>query len=313
MRCVGATHQFLAKPCDVEALKLTIRRVSGLESSLQNDAIQTIVGRLTKVPSVPSLYMEIVEKLQSPDVMIGSIGDLISRDIGMTANILKLVNSAFFGLPRRMSDATEAAKYLGLETIKTLVLSIQVFSQFENSELGGLSLGTIWDHSLRTAAIARSIARDTEGDRRVADEAFVAGLLHDIGKIVLAANQTKTYPTALSIAQSQRIPLWQAERLVFCVDHADVGGYLLGLWGLPVPVVEAIALHHAPGRATKQPFSPLTAVHLANAIASEALFASSGLVPSAVDSEYIEQLGLTAAFQRWRHDLRFEGGKSCNE
>ncbi|MDB6036958.1 MAG: hypothetical protein JWM99_799, partial [Verrucomicrobiales bacterium] len=219
LQCVGATHQFLAKPCDLEALKLTIRRVSNLESSLQNDAIRTIVARLTRVPSIPSLYLEIVEKLQSADVMLEEIGTLISRDMGMTANILKLVNSAFFGMPRRISDTTEAAKFLGLETIKTLILSIEAFSQFENSELGGLSLKGIWDHSLRTAAFARSIAISS-ADRKLADEAFVAGLLHDIGKIVLAANQSKTYPTVLNMVKSQQIQLWEAERLVFCVDHA---------------------------------------------------------------------------------------------
>jgi putative nucleotidyltransferase with HDIG domain len=313
MRCVGSTHQFLAKPCDLEALKLTVRRVSELESALQNDAIRTIVARLTKVPSLPSLYFDIVEKLQEPNVMIDEIGALISRDVGMTANILKLVNSAYFGMARRISDTTEATRYLGVETIKTLVLSIEAFSQFENSDLGGLSLKTVWDHSIRTAALAKSIAASVSNDRKLAEEAFVAGLLHDIGKIILGANQSKTYPTALSMAQSQRIPLWEAERLVFCVDHADVGGYLLGLWGLPIPVVEAAALHHAPCRATKQPFSPLTAVHLANAIGSDALFASITCDSSKADSEYIEKLGLSSEFQQWREEFRFEMGNHCNE
>ncbi|MDB6039798.1 MAG: Response regulator, CheY-like, partial [Verrucomicrobiales bacterium] len=125
----------------------------------------------------------------------------------------------------------------------------------------------------------------------------------DIGKIVLAANQSKTYPTVLNMVKSQQIQLWEAERLVFCVDHADVGGYLLGLWGLPVPVVEAVAMHHAPGRAPAQPFSPLTAVHLANAIASEGHFAPANYPPSAIDADYVERLGLSTKFQQWREEL----------
>jgi len=303
LNCVGSAHQFLAKPCDVEALKATLRRVADLDCSLRNDEIRALVSRLTKIPSVPSLYLEIVERLRSPDVALDTIGEIIARDMGMTAKVLKLVNSAFFGLPRRMSSPAEAVKYLGIDTIKTLVLSIAAFSQFENDELGGLSLRAIWDHSLQTAGIAKAIAQDTEAERTLVEESFVAGLLHDIGKVVLAANQHKTYPTVLRMAQSERISLAEAERLVFCADHAEVGGYLLGLWGLPIPVVEAIAWHHSPSRPVKQSFSPLTATHLANSIASEALFASSGLRTNGVDADYVRRLGLTEQFQVWRHRL----------
>jgi HD-like signal output (HDOD) protein len=300
LKCVGATHQYLAKPCDPAALKATLLRAAALEGSLASDRLKELVARMDRLPSIPTVYSEIVEKLQDPEATLDAVGEVLSKDIGMTANILKLVNSAFFGLRRQVTHPGEAAAYLGLETIKSLVLSLHAFSQFEGVDLGGFDLPALWQHSLTVAAHARAIAAAEQAEAKVRDESFVTGLLHDAGKVVLAANFAAQYAEVLRMVRDRGLELLVAEEEVFGANHADVGGYLLGLWGLPAPVVEAIALHHNPARSLGKTFSPLTAVHVANALACCPAELSEGRGTAPVDTNYLAELGLVHRLPAWQ-------------
>lgn len=298
LQCVGSTHQFLSKPCDPEQLRATVGRAMDLESKLNNERLQLLVGRMEHLPSVPSLYSEIVDLMHDPETTLEDVGNIIAKDIGMTAKILKLVNSAFFGLRRQVASPAEAVAYLGLDTIKSLVLSMHAFSQFESAQAGGFSLAELWDHSMRTAAAARWLVQMELNDRKMMDEAFVSGLLHDAGKSALAFNFPDEYGKVLVRTRTSSLTLRQAEQEAFGADHADVGGYLLGLWGLPTPVVEAIALHHQPTQSFANAFTPLTAVHVANAIIS----AGTAGAP-AWDVTYLERLKLAGRVNLWRENL----------
>ena len=246
LKCVGVAHQFLAKPCDLDDLEMAIHRALNLDTALQNETLRRLVSQMDRVPSIPSVYVEVIRKLRDPEVSLEDIAEVIAKDIGMTAKILKLVNSAFFGLPQEVSSATEAVAYLGLDMIKALVLALNAFSQFETLELDGITVEEVWKHSLLTAAAAKQIAALEGARRSVLEEAFAAGLLHDTGKLILASNFAEPYAQAVRRAREKRIDLTMLEQQMFGATHADVGGYLLGLWGLPVPVVDAIALFSLP-------------------------------------------------------------------
>ena len=140
MKCVGCAHQFLAKPCELEALKATVERTLKLASSLQNEAIRRLVSQMNRLPTMPSLYVKLVDLLQTPDFSLEQVGDLVAQDLAMTAKLLQLVNSAFFGLARRISNPAEAVAYLGVDMVKTLVLSLDTFDQFATVSCGGLSM-----------------------------------------------------------------------------------------------------------------------------------------------------------------------------
>jgi HD-like signal output (HDOD) protein len=301
LKCVGSTHQYLAKPCDPDALRATVSRAIELETSLKNERLQRLIAQMEHLPSIPSLYVEIVEQANDPEASLSAVGDIIARDIGMTAKILKLVNSAFFALRRVVASPTEAVSYLGLDTIKALVLSLNVFSQLEAESLGGFSMDALWTHSLSTAAVAKRIAQMEAADGGLAEEAFVSGLLHDAGKAALAFNFPADYGQALRGAMEQDLDPLVAEQNAFGATHAEVGGYLLGLWGLPVPVVEAIAFHHQPLLARQRTFTPLTAVHVADALMHEN--DRSAWCP-AVDGTYLENLGLADRLEDWRPRCR---------
>lgn len=303
MKCVGSTHQYLSKPCDPDALKAAVMRATALDLSLQDRPIRQLVSRLDRLPSLPRLYVELVDALEDPDIPFEKVGSIIAEDIGMTAKILKLVNSAFFGLGRNIASPGEAVAYLGQETIKSLVLSMRVFSQFDAAKLRGFSMDALWQHSLGTAAAAKTIARVEHADPKLVDEAFVAGMLHDTGRLVLVSNLTDQYCRAVQLAREKQIELHEAEQQVFNASHAEVGGYLLGLWGLPVPVVEAITFHHCPSRSARKTFSPLTAVHVANALVQEQCVVCEGVLPPPLDLEYLHLLNLSERLNDWREAI----------
>ena len=300
MQCVSGTHQFLTKPCDGETLRNVVGRALEMDSWLNNDSVKALVSKMGTLPSLPSLYFEVMRELGSPETTLDQVGATIAKDPGMTAKILQLVNSAFFGLCRQVSDPTEAVLQLGLETIKSLVLGIHVFSELESAGNGPFSADELWRHSLSTARTARRIAQLERQEKRIIEEAFTAGLLHDIGRLVLLANLPAQYTEAFGNANKNGITLEEAERSVFGAAHPEVGGYLLGLWGLPVSLVEAAVYHHHPSRCLTRAFTPLTAVHVANVLEQETAVVPGPASCPQWDLAYLAGLGLENRIPAWQ-------------
>jgi HD-like signal output (HDOD) protein/CheY-like chemotaxis protein len=300
MQCVNGTHQFLTKPCGGETLRNVIRRSLELDAWLNNNELKTLVSRLGTVPSVPALYFQILKELGSPNATLDKVGATIAQDPGMTAKMLQMVNSAFFGLRQQLTDPTEAVLQLGLETIKSLVLGLHVFSQSETSKNADFSSDKLWHHSLATATTARRIAQMECREKAVVEESFTAGLLHDVGRLVLVANLPDQYQEACDRSKSDGITLVEAERAVFGASHAEVGGYLLGLWGLPISLVEAAVFHHFPGKCQVKVFAPLTAVHVANVLVQESGAVKQPFPPPEIEGNYLREIGVENRLQSWR-------------
>ena len=297
---IGATHQHLAKPCESEVLKTTVMRACALRELLGNDSLRRLVTGMKQIPSQPTLYAEIRREAESKTASIGAIGAIISKDMGMTAKILQLVNSAYFGLRGTVSTAEQAVNLLGLDTVQALVLTVHVFSQFTETHGSRFNMDRLWEVSTETGALARAIAKAEQAPALMIDQAYTAGLLHDVGILVLVANVMKQYDAMAKTAHDQGIPLWEVERQELGVTHADVGAYLLGLWGLGDPVIEAVAFHHHPSDCVGNTFSPLTAVHVANVLQEELSPQATGGVPSLIDLTYLDTLHLTDRLPHWR-------------
>ena len=299
-RVFGVAHQYLYKPCDPEVLKGTLARVL-VQSDLLSDArLKMLVSQLRTVPSLPALYLDLMHEMKSENASLQRVGDIISRDPGMSVKILQLVNSAFFGLPRHVSGPAEAALFLGIETIKTLVLSLQIFSQFDHAKIRAFNLGALWKHSWETALLAKQVSGSEERNMKQAEQAFTAGLLHDIGKLLLAANLPSVYQEALDLAQTLAIPVPEAERTILGASHAEVGGYLLGLWGLPQPVVDGVTFHHCPAQCSHRGFGPLTAVHAANVLSQARTPDAQQMAASQLDMEYLTSIGRAGRLSSWQ-------------
>jgi putative nucleotidyltransferase with HDIG domain len=263
---------------------------------LDNPRLKELLGRVQKIPSLPQLYVETMEALDSPDAAIDTLAGLIGQDPGMTAKILQIVNSAFFGAGRRICAVKEAIQCLGLSLIRVLALGHHVFSSFEPGRLGEFSLEQVWTHSLVTSLVAGQIARIETRDQAMVDAATTAGILHDLGKLLLADGSPDAFREFMARVRETDCEPLEAEKQIFGASHAEVGAYLLGLWGLPSPVVEAVAHHHEPGRAGNNAFTPLTAVHVASALDDE----RRNVKGTALDTAWLAAAGLEPQLPRWR-------------
>jgi HD-like signal output (HDOD) protein len=297
---IGATHQYLTKPCETDVLKATVMRACALREVLGNDSLRGLVAGMQQIPSQPTLYAEIKREVESERASLKAIGTIMSQDMGMTAKILQLVNSAYFGLRGTVSTVEQAVNLLGMDTIQALVLTVQVFSEFSQTGRSDFNMDRLLVDSLETGSLARAIAKAEQAPSQVIDQAYTAGLLHDVGMLVLAANVPQRYDATLKTAYDKNLPVWEAERQEFGNTHAEVGAYLLGLWGLCDPIVEAVAFHHRPAECLGETFSPLTAVHVANVLQQELSQQATGDVPSQIDFTYLDTLHMTDRLPHWR-------------
>jgi HD-like signal output (HDOD) protein len=297
LKCVGAAHQFLAKPCEPEVLRAAIARGREFDGLLSNSKMKQLIGRMECLPSLPSILNELTEALNDENCEIEEIARIVGKDIGVTAKILKLVNSAFFGLQRKVSSTDDAVSYLGIATIKALVLAVSAFAPFEKRRACAISVETLWAHSLAVAAGARQIGDDTGARSKDASEIFVAGLLHDVGKLALASNLPDEYAAVLQSSRDQCVPLHFAEEARFGANHATVGGYLLSLWGLPDAVVSAISFHHQPKLIRGDDHRAVLAVHVADALSRQK---DTGTPVELLDLEYVSSQGFSDRLDDWK-------------
>jgi HD-like signal output (HDOD) protein len=297
---VGApAHQLLLKPCDPKVLKAVLARAFASQDFLAHEQFKKLVSNITSLPVLPQSYTELMQELKSEEPSLERAGQIVARDAGLSAKILQLVNSAFFGLGRAIAHPSEAAMFLGSETLKALVLTLQVFSQFNQIRLKEFNVENVWKHSWATGVLAKRLCEFEEADRAVTDEAFLAGLLHDVGKLVLAANYPSRLEATIRQARDNKITFWEQEYRDYGASHAELGGYLLGVWGLPSGVVEAVAFHHRPAQARRQTFSALTAVHAANTI-GKLEPSPCDLMHQPVDVDYLRSLGLAERVEGWQ-------------
>jgi HD-like signal output (HDOD) protein len=296
LQCVGTAHQFLCKPCNPADLCCAIDRARSFNASVKSQRIRELIAKMEYLPSIPSLFQDMTEELQEDEPNLEAVGAIIAKDIALTAKLLKLVNSAFFGLSRQVSSPTEAVSFLGFQTIKDLVLTVKAFASFEGHQAGPISFPGLWNHSLQVAAAAREIAAAQCGGRRLMEESFTAGMLHDIGKLALAANLPEQYATVFEAAKKLGLSLHATEEAAFGAHHADIGGYLLSLWGLPAQVVSAISLHHEPCCQSSNEFTPLAAVHIGDALVHECEAPTTQFL----NWTFIEELGLVDHIPLWR-------------
>jgi len=299
LRSVGTAHQYLSKPCDPQELKLRLAQAFVMRDLLRNARVRAVVAGLKSIPSLPGMYHEIMAELRSEDASLERIARIVSKDAGMTAKVLQLANSALMGVRYEVSNPTQAVTLIGTEMVRALVLSVHVFSQFEDQQGAVPHLTALWEHSIAVGCLAQRIAAGEKCAKGLVDESFTAGLLHEIGKLVLLAQMPKEYGVILENVKEKSATLAAAEREQFGCTHADLGAYLMSLWGLPHPLIHAVAFHDRPAESVEKRFSSLTAVHGADAVVSSTN-GSLILQDVQLDEKYLQELGLGGRELVWR-------------
>jgi putative nucleotidyltransferase with HDIG domain len=298
LRSVSVAHQFLSKPCDATSLQNVVDRACGLQALLNDDTIRSAIGTIARLPSAPNVYVAVTKALEDPNTSLKDLAQLIERDMAIAAKVLQLVNSAFFGLPQRVTGVQQAISYIGANMIRRVLLSVETFSMFEKEKVAGpFSLEAVQAHSNMVASVASKLMND----KMRSSDAFMAGMLHDLGKLILAVHVPDHFKRATALAIERKTPLYLAEQELFGVTHAEVGAYLLGIWGLPYAIVEAVAHHHAPGRVPHAVFDVPDAVYVAEGLVSEGSKTSrTSVAPPHFDRAYLEAFGVESNLPAWR-------------
>lgn len=304
LKACRVAHQYLAKPSDSDTFKRVIGRSCALWSLMENQSLKHLVSQVDSLPSDPDAYDRIMTLLDQSEVSPQEIAQVIEEDLGMTAKILQLVNSAFFGLPRRFTDISEAVVYLGSKTLKSFALTDGLFSSFGSTNRSGVCPKNLFHHCRQVASIARYIA-DLEGlGKQMAEDAYLAGLLHDVGKLIIADKFPEIYRDITKSVPFNQEGALDLEADAVGANHAEIGAYLMGLWGLAAPIVEAIAYHHQPSRSPGvNPVLP-GVVHAADILSrwnsENKIF---GAKKAFFDMPYFEEMQLSKKLSIWHEGV----------
>jgi HD-like signal output (HDOD) protein len=265
---------------------------------LADEAVRTMIGGIARLPTPPRTYMAVTRALEDPNSALPDIAALIEQDIASCAKVLQIVNSAFFGLRQPVTSIKQALSYLGANMVRRVLLSAETFSMYQGETTpNGFSLSRLQEHAIAVAAVAGTVL----ADKIKGEDAFMAGMLHDVGQLILAVHCPDAFASALATARQKGVPLHVAEREIYHATHAEIGAFLLGIWGLPYPIVEAVAHHHDPARVHHQTFDVIDAAYVAEWLVQDAQGAGApDFVREDLDVGYLERLGVAGQLAGWK-------------
>jgi len=296
LRAMPVAHQFLGRPCTAESVLEVIERACDLRAILQNTAIRELIGTLKALPAAPKTFQALSAAIARPNAHTADITGIVSRDNAVAVKTLQIVNTAFFRRSAPIMSIQAAVTYVGLEMLKSIALSASVFDALDASPPAGRLLTNLQALSLRRAHLARLLL----GESRLAEEGFTAALMLDIGQAVLALADPTQFGHMIATARAQNLPWHEVEPRFFGVAHPEVGACLLGLWGLPLELVETVAYHHRPIRAQHAEMRVLAAVHVADVLV-DGTDPSGKLLPR-LDREFFARPEAQRCLSEWNID-----------
>jgi putative nucleotidyltransferase with HDIG domain len=302
LRTVPVAHQFLQSPCDVPQLLAAIERAGSVTAALPDATIRRIVGAVGELPCLPRTAAALMRALEDPEVPVSRLAGIVEQDIAISAKVMQLVNSAFFGRSQRVTTIPHAVTLLGIDVLKQLVITAEIFRAFRPQRfIRGYRLDCIQEHSHVVAAIAAHLPLPGTA----IPVAAVAALLHDAGKLIMASRLPLECERVGRLTTAGAISFHAAEARVMGTTHAEIGAYLLALWGLPAEIVDAVARHHRPAVEPGEAllFGAPAAVYFANCLAHErdlASPASASHTAPAIDLDYLRAVGMEDEIVGWR-------------
>lgn len=263
IRLLPIAHQYLNKPCLAKRLEEVIERSLDVMAILSKQSLRALMGSTDRLPAQPRVFSRLRVAMANDKISAREVSRIIRADAMVTAKVLQIANSAFFGPARRVTSIEQAVMYLGFPAVRNLAMCAEVFAHRPRDNFAApLSLERLQQHTNRVAAVVHALTSETRWN----DDAVLAALLHDVGYWVLVQECPQDLEKALDVAIADRIPIHEAETRVLGASHAEVGAYLLGLWGLPYPIVEAVARHHTPEGIRTAKFDVLAALAVAMAL-----------------------------------------------
>jgi HD-like signal output (HDOD) protein/CheY-like chemotaxis protein len=296
LRTVSVAHQYLAKPCDADILIDAVNRAYLIRQYLKESNVRKVISGLENLPSPPDVYTRFLQDIEKPTSSAKSIAKIIESDVALTAQTLKLTNSAFFGLPQRVEKKIEhAVSMLGLDTLRALVLVAGFYSKHIGSSRALEHIKLLSNRCLTIGMVSRKIALSLGLEGLAADQACCAGVLSHVGTLAIVSNYENQFEKIIRRIENENLNIVEAERKVLGATHQEVGSYLLGLWGFTDPILEAVAFHHEPGKSLSKSPSPLAAVHIAQEIVKKKSQGTEqeGIWAKGIDEAYLRKIGVS--------------------
>jgi putative nucleotidyltransferase with HDIG domain len=280
-------HQTVVNACDTEQLVATIGRIRRMRMRLNDENMRALIGSIEGLPVLPSVCRELNTVLARQDFSMKDLALVVEKDPSLCGKLLQVVNSSFFSIGRKLSTVQDAISYLGTTMLKNLVMSVSLWRSLEEARPEAVSrLQRVHTHCQRVAVLSRKIMSSS---RAKAEEAFVAGLLHNIGETLLIVYLPERYERATQVAKQTGKPFHVVEQELYGVDHAELGAHLLDAWGLPFPVLEAVAFHHNAPELEHTKMETADAVYIAELLLGSR---EQGIDPESVlDPAYLERMG----------------------
>ena len=257
-------HQYLSKPCNAEMLRKAISQVFKIQACLNNPRIIAGLGDPKQLPSLPKIYFELNTALADENSTVSDIAEIFSRDMVLSAKLLHMINSPYFGMNRIISNLSDAINLIGLQKLNNLLLSVHVKTAFPvlNADMA-LYMEYLWLDAARVAELARLIAisENQQGDRP--DQAYLGGLLHNMGLLIFMSRGGEQLKTLMEQVKNTDTPVAELETAIFGFTRSEATAYILSLWKIPPRIVEAILLQNTPNLTDYDGFNALSAVHIA--------------------------------------------------
>ena len=306
LRTVGPAHQYLAKPCDDNMLLETIDNALDLRNLLTNPDLRSLVGGIDTLASPPSTYTNLVNALEDPMVSNDKLTSIVASDIALTAEILKLTNSAYFAIRQNITSVSLAIRMLGIDTLKALALFTGLFRSYDGPKTDATRMMQLCQRSQQLGVLATLIAEQEKLAPEIINVMPAIGMLSHTGSLILYAFRAKEMTEVIKRVESEDIPINLAERDQFGAAHPEIGAYLLGLWGFPSAMVQTVAYHHRPQDTPHNEMDALTTIYVAQHLAREvAIELRTGTAPeSRIDIEYLERMNKTDRLPAWRETAK---------
>jgi putative nucleotidyltransferase with HDIG domain len=247
-----------------------------MTKSLMDVHPRELKGLVKDIPTLPIIYKELFRMMQDPDISVPEIAEVITKDQSLSARILHLVNSAFYGYSKEIKTISRAVVILGFQAVRSAALAISVFDYFQDEESQNIDLTKFWEHSIAVATISKVLAEAARINQQ--EEAFIVGLLHDVGKLIEKRYFPEDFTEIITVAQEQHLSWMETEKALFQINHATIGKVVFRSWDFPASVVDAVHFHHNPESSSKYP-QLAALVHIADYISAELGYGTPGCYP----------------------------------
>jgi HD-like signal output (HDOD) protein len=299
---ITSAHQFIAKPFEAAKLLDLIQRSFAAQDRIINQGLQTVVTSIRSIPSLPQAHHSLLKELEDNRSGNATIARLIGDDPGLSVKVLQLANSALFGPGYMVANLADAVNCLGTEMLSAIVLSQSVFKHYDSLKKGGLDLPKVWAHCWETACLAQRLCREKRLPHRTGEEAFLAGLLHEVGRFLLFDNFPDQFKIACENADHSKTPLATNLRDVLQATPSQMSAYVLELWGLPGAVINSISRLDNPEKDQAPGFSITSALYIADYLASQK-FPPDTLVREEWNAGYLKSIGCPDTVAAWEELL----------